>query len=183
MFFKTCFFSYNYSISILGSFHQCWVSLGITHMWILCTDQFFYHDNLDIHWFWEKLSTFNSSRTADPSWRMVKASSFLMTSLLFPTPEAIRGMGTSFRRNSFSTSFQGFPSPTRPTGPSRRGPWERVRLTISGIVWVEKRYIWLRNGCLEYHRPIITDACPPKRSQESLHLACVRLPGSAVGTY
>ena len=73
---------------------------------------------------------------------MVKASSLivnevLMTSLLFDTPQAIRGMGTSFRRISFSTSFPGFPSPTRPM----RGPWERVTLTISGIVWVDKRYL------------------------------------------
>ena len=27
---------------------------------------------------------------------------------------------------------------------------------------------WL-GGCLEYHRPIITNACPPRRSQKSLH--------------
>ena len=33
------------------------------------------------------------------------------------------------------------------------------------IVWVDKRYLWLVNGCLEYHRPIITIACPFKRSQ------------------
>jgi len=28
--------------------------------------------------------------------------------------------------------------------------------TISGIIWVDKRYLWLVNGCLDYHRPIIT---------------------------
>ena len=39
---------------------------------------------------------------------------------------------------------------------------------ISGIVRVDKRYLWLVNGCLEYHRPIITSACPLKRSQTSL---------------
>ena len=44
--------------------------------------------------------------------------------------------------------------------------WEWV--TISGIVWVDKRYLWLFYGCLEYHRPIITNACPSKRSQISL---------------
>ena len=38
----------------------------------------------------------------------------------------------------------------------------------SGIVQVDKRYLWLVNGCLEYHRPIITSACPLKRSQTSL---------------
>ena len=39
---------------------------------------------------------------------------------------------------------------------------------ISGIVRVDKRYLWLVNGCLEYHRPIITSACSLKRSQTSL---------------
>ena len=39
---------------------------------------------------------------------------------------------------------------------------------ISGIVRVDKRYLWLVNGCPEYHRPIITSACPLKRSQTSL---------------
>ena len=34
---------------------------------------------------------------------------------------------------------------------------------------VDKRYLWLVNGCLEYHRPIVTNPCPPKRSQKSLH--------------
>ena len=38
---------------------------------------------------------------------------------------------------------------------------------ISGIAWVDKRYLWLGKGCLEYDRPIITDACPPKPSQKS----------------
>ena len=28
---------------------------------------------------------------------------------------------------------------------------------------------WLVNGCLEYHRPVTTNACPPKQSQKSLH--------------
>ena len=80
---------------------------------------------------------------------MVKASSLivnevLMTSLLFPTPETIRGMGTSFRRNSFSTSFPGFPSPIRSRGQSRRGPWERVRLTIpASFGWTNVTYDWL----------------------------------------
>ena len=39
---------------------------------------------------------------------------------------------------------------------------------ISGIVWVDKRYLRLVNGCLDYHRPIITSACPLKRSHTSL---------------
>ena len=41
--------------------------------------------------------------------------------------------------------------------------------TTSGIVWEDKRYLWLANGCLKYHRPIITNACPRKHSQKSLH--------------
>ena len=40
--------------------------------------------------------------------------------------------------------------------------------TISGMVWADKRYIWLVSGCLEYHRPIIINPCPPKRYQKSL---------------
>ena len=40
---------------------------------------------------------------------------------------------------------------------------------ISGMVWVDKRYLWLVNGCLEYHRPIRTNTCPPKPSQKSLY--------------
>ena len=37
--------------------------------------------------------------------------------------------------------------------------------------------------CLEYHRPIITNACPPKQSQKSLHqkLVPIRLRVSEVG--
>ena len=49
---------------------------------------------------------------------------------------------------------------------------ERVQafaVTISGIVWVDKRCLWLFNVFLEYHRPITTNACPPKPSQRSLH--------------
>ena len=41
-------------------------------------------------------------------------------------------------------------------------------VTISGIVWVCNRNLWLVNGCVEYHPPIITNACPPKWSQKSL---------------
>ena len=41
--------------------------------------------------------------------------------------------------------------------------------TISGIVWVDKRYCWSVNSWLEYHRPIITNACPTKRFQKSLY--------------
>ena len=40
--------------------------------------------------------------------------------------------------------------------------------TISGIVWVDKHYLWLVNGCLEYHQPIITNTCPPKQTQKSM---------------
>ena len=41
--------------------------------------------------------------------------------------------------------------------------------TISGIVWVDKHYLWMSNGCFEHHQPIITNACPTKRCQKSLH--------------
>ena len=40
---------------------------------------------------------------------------------------------------------------------------------ISGIIWADKWYSWMVNGCLEYHRPIITNTYPPKKSQKSLH--------------
>ena len=33
--------------------------------------------------------------------------------------------------------------------------------TIYGTVWVDKRYLWFVNGCIEYHRPIITTVCHP----------------------
>ena len=59
------------------------------------------------------------------------------------TPETIRGMSTSFGA------------------------------TISGIVWVDKRYLWLVNSCPGYHRPMITNACVPKQSQKLLHLKLV----------
>ena len=39
--------------------------------------------------------------------------------------------------------------------------------TIPGIIWVVKRYLWLVDGWFENHRPIITNACPPKRAQKS----------------
>ena len=41
---------------------------------------------------------------------------------------------------------------------------------------VNKRWLWLVNGCLEYHRPIITNACPPKWSQKSLRVKFVAIP-------
>ena len=48
------------------------------------------------------------------------------------------------------------------------GVWVQVfGAMISGIVWVDRRYLWLVNGCLEYHQPIITNACPSKWSQKS----------------
>ena len=47
--------------------------------------------------------------------------------------------------------------------------------TISGTIWVDKRWLWLVNGCLGYHRPIITNACSPKRSQNSLRLNLVSI--------
>ena len=34
---------------------------------------------------------------------------------------------------------------------------------------MDKRFLWLVIGCLEYHRPIISNACPLKQSQKSLH--------------
>ena len=40
---------------------------------------------------------------------------------------------------------------------------------VSGIVWVNKRCLWLVYDCLGYHRPITTNVCLPKRSWKSLH--------------
>ena len=80
----------------------------------------------------------------------------LLRSSKFPTPETIREIGTSFRQCAM----------------------------ISGIIWVDKRYLWLVHGFLEYHRPIITIACPPKRSQvKSLRrkLVPISLMASRVG--
>ena len=50
---------------------------------------------------------------------------------------------------------------------------------------VEKQYLWLVNGCLEYHQPVITIACPPKRSQKWLHrkLVPISLIVSGVGNW
>ena len=51
-------------------------------------------------------------------------------------------------------------------------PGERIQAFGAkgfGIVWLDKRSFWLVNGCLEYHRPIITNFCPPKWLKESLH--------------
>ena len=39
----------------------------------------------------------------------------------------------------------------------------------SGIIWVDKHYLQLVNVCLEYHPQTISNACPPKQSQKSLH--------------
>ena len=47
-----------------------------------------------------------------------------------------------------------------------RGMGTRFRCKPSGIVWEDKRYLWLVDGWLKYHRSIITNACPP---QKSLH--------------
>ena len=57
-------------------------------------------------------------------------------SVQFPISETIKGTCTSFRRNDF---------------------WDR----LGG-----KHCLWLVNGYLEYHRPIITNACPPKSPGE-----------------
>ena len=47
-----------------------------------------------------------------------------------------------------------------------KGNWYKLSAQrFVWIVWVDKRYMWLVNGCLDYRRPIITIACPPKRSQ------------------
>ena len=53
---------------------------------------------------------------------------------------------------------------------------------ISGIVWVDKHYLWLVNSCLEDHRTIIISTCPPKQSLKSLFptLVPVLLKGSEV---
>ena len=55
-----------------------------------------------------------------------------------------------------------------------QGKWVQVfGAMISGIISLDKRYFWLVNGFLEYHPPIITNACPPKWSQKSLRLKVV----------
>ena len=66
---------------------------------------------------------------------------------LFPTPETRRGTGTSFRSDGF---------------------WDRLggQVLLFNMV----------NGCIGYHQPIITNACPPKRSQESSHRKLVPIP-------
>ena len=61
---------------------------------------------------------------------------------------------------------QGFQFPIPET---KRAEWlELFCATISGIVWVDQRYLWLVNGFLEYHRPIRTNTCLAKHSQQSL---------------
>ena len=45
---------------------------------------------------------------------------------------------------------------------------ESLSAMISGIVWVAKCYIWLDSGCLEYGRPIKTNAFTPKLCQKLL---------------
>ena len=64
-----------------------------------------------------------------------------------------------------------------------QGEWAQAfGATISGIDWLGKRYLWLVYGCLGYHRPIVTNACPPKWSQRSLLPQLVPiLPGVAEG--
>ena len=55
-----------------------------------------------------------------------------------------------------------------------QGEWVQVfGAMISGIILLDKRYLWLINGFLEYHPPIITNTCPPKWSQKSLRLKLV----------
>ena len=55
-----------------------------------------------------------------------------------------------------------------------QGEWVQVfGAMISGIISLDKRYLWLVNGFLEYHPPIITNTCPPKWSQKSLRLKVV----------
>ena len=49
----------------------------------------------------------------------------------------------------------------------RNGFWDRL---------VDTRSFWLVNGFLEYHRPIITNFCPPKWFKESLHSKLVPIP-------
>ena len=47
---------------------------------------------------------------------------------------------------------------------------------IFGIIWLDKCWLWLVNGCLGYSRPIITKAAPPKRPQQSLNPKLVPIP-------
>ena len=43
------------------------------------------------------------------------------------------------------------------------------------LQWEWVQVLWLVNGFLEYHPPIITNTCPPKRSQKSLRLKLVSI--------
>ena len=40
----------------------------------------------------------------------------------------------------------------------------------------DKRYLYLVNGCFEYHPPIISNVCPPKQSQNSLRRKLIPIP-------
>jgi len=73
------------------------------------------------------------------------------------------------RAGSFSRAAAGNRTYKFPIPETIRQMGKSLCATISEIILVDKRCIWLVNGCLEYHRPIITDACPPKQSQKSLH--------------
>ena len=62
-----------------------------------------------------------------------------------------------------------------------QGEWVQVfGAMISGIVWVDKRHSWLVNSGLEYHRPIITNACPNQTNPEIIAPnACTNWAGPA----
>ena len=54
----------------------------------------------------------------------------------------------------------------------RWGKWVKaLGSVISGISWVDKRQLWLVDGIQGNHWPIISNACPPKRSRKSLAVA------------
>ena len=65
----------------------------------------------------------------------------------FPTPETIGRLGISLQRNEF---------------------WDCLDGQALLIIMV--------SGCLDYHPPIISNTCPPKQSQKSLHLKLVPIP-------
>ena len=64
-----------------------------------------------------------------------------------------------------------------PTPDTRRGEWVQVfGASFRDGLGGQALLFNMVNGCLGYHQPIITNACPPKQSQESLHRKLESIP-------
>ena len=51
-----------------------------------------------------------------------------------------------------------------------QGEWvQALGEVISGIVYMNKREIWLVDGTQDNHEPITSSACSPKRFPKTLH--------------